>query len=1160
MTRKALFTFLALATCAFAQSERGAITGLVTDTTGAVVGGASVEIVNRATNAVVRVTSTTAGEYNAANLSPGDYKVQVAASGFKRFAQENVTLTAAGTVRVDAQLQVGQVTETIEVSAAVAQVQTENAKISTAVQNKMVDELPLVVGGAMRNPYSLITITPESKGSGNHISLGGGQAAAWDATLDGVSATTNRSADAGEINYNAPSMEAITEFTIDTNGFKAEYGNAGGGVITFVSKSGTNQLHGVAYDFLRNDDLDARGFFAPTRSIYKQNDFGVAGGGPVIIPKVYNGRNKTFFYLSYEGFRNRLGANGVISSVPTPEMYTGDFSKWVDQTGKLLTIYDPATTIANPNGSGFVRTPYANNQIPKSQFSAVTNQILPYAQILKPNIPGLVPGTSAYVRNNFITTSGTTVSPTDKGSVKIDQEIGSKQRLGFFYNRTSNRQEVGPQGPPVALPLYNGADTYFDASSYRLSHDYTISPRLLNHIVFGDNKFVKNSYSPNVGQNWKSKVCIVNVVDCNVNFPNISFSEFLSWGSTAYNGTEQPLWSIKDDLSYIRGKHTLKFGYGFESEKSHGFGQQNISGHAGFSFLETSVPGATSATSGSSFASFLLGDADSGNTETVRFVAQTFHYHGFYAQDDWHVSRKLTVNLGLRYEFTQPPAEDHNQYTDFTPTKPNPAVNNYPGALRFAGFQTGEEGTRSLVPGWYGAWGPRLGLAYALDSKTTIRAGAARSFSKVSVVSGSDHYEGFIGQYAFASNNQGVTPAFNWDTGLPPYPLPPQINPAFQNNQNVDFWNYKDAVRAPESFNWTLSIQRQVSANTVIEVDYNAVVGTHLQAGLLNMNQVPTSVYNQLVATYGGAQALNLLRSDITSAAAVAANIPIPYPNFTNPSVQQARTVAQALRPFPQYLTIQTADQGGDKSGHSNYQALVLKAERRLSGGLTFQWNYTFSKLMTDSDTYYANAGLAEDQYNRSLEKSIGGYDQTHVLKLSTVYELPFGHGRRFAAHGIADQVFGGWRFGAVQTYASGTPIGLTQNNPLPIFNGQDRPTITTYSGWRAAAKGSSFDPNVDNFYNKSVFPAQLTYVFGNSTRYNPLLRTFPGFNEDMSFGKAFHLTESKHVDFRLEAFNLLNRTVFGSPDSNLNSKTFGIVSSQANSPRQMQMALKLYW
>jgi hypothetical protein len=712
----------------------------------------------------------------------------------------------------------------------------------------------------------------------------------------------------------------------------------------------------------------------------------------------------------------------------------------------------------------------------------------------------------------------------------------------------------------VPLPLYNGAVTYFDASAYRLSHDYTISPRMLNHFAIGGNKFVKNSYSPNVGKNWKSKVCIVNVIDCNVNFPTIVFSEFLSWGSAAYNGTEQPQWSIKDDLSYIRGKHTMKFGYAFESQKSHGFGQQNISGRAAFSFLETSVPGATSATSGSSFASFLLGAADSGNTETIRFVAQTFDYHGFYAQDDWRISRKLTMNIGLRYEFTTPPVEDNDHYSDFTPTKPNPAVNNFPGALRFAGSGAGQTGTRSLVPGWYGAWGPRLSVAYSLDNKTTIRAGAGRSFSKVSVVSGSDHYMGFIGQYAFSSPNQGITPAFNLDTGLPPYPLPPQINPAFQNNQNVDFWNYKDATRAPESFSWTLSVQRQISANTVIEADYNAVVGTHLQAGLLNMNQVPTAAYNQLVAQYGPAQALSLLRSDISSPAAQAANIPIPYPNFTNPAVQQFRTVAQALRPFPQYLTIQTADQGGDKSGHSNYQALVLKAERRFSGGLTFQWNYTFSKLLTDSDTYYANTGLAQDQYNRGLEKSIGQYDQTHVLKMSTLYELPFGRGKRFLAHGIADLVLGGWRLAAVQTYASGTPLALTRNNPLPIFNGQDRPLVTTYSGWRAATKGSSFDPGADNFYNKAAFPVQLNYVFGNATRYNPLLRTFAGLNEDVSLGKAFRLSESKHLDFRAEAFNLLNRVVFGNPDSNLDSKTFGVVNSQANSPRQMQMALKLYW
>ncbi|MGH9663987.1 MAG: TonB-dependent receptor domain-containing protein, partial [Bryobacteraceae bacterium] len=658
---------------------------------------------------------------------------------------------------------------------------------------------------------------------------------------------------------------------------------------------------------------------------------------------------------------------------------------------------------------------------------------------ITPNIPGLVPGTSGYVRNNYVTTNGTTLTPTDKGSVKIDQQFGSNQRVGFFYNRTSYRNDVGADGPPgLPEPLWNGQVSQFDASAYRLSHDWTLSATLLNHFYVGGNKFIKNSYSPNVGQDWSSKICIKNVVDCNVNFPNVSFSEFTSWGSTAYNGTEQPQWSIGDDLSYIHGSHTLKFGYSFESQRANGFGQQNISGHAGFSFLETGVPAATGFTSGSSFASFLLGNADSGNTETVRFVGQTFDYHGFYAQDDWHITRHLTMNLGLRYEFTQPPVESDNQYTDFTPDKPNPAVNNYPGALRFAGFGPGRENTRSLVPAWYGAWGPRIGFAYTPNDKTTFRAGFARSFSKVSVVSGSNHYEGFIGQYAFTSPDQGITPAFNWDTGLPPYPLPPQIDPAFQNNQNVDFWNYQDATRAPENLNWTLSVQRQLSTNTLLEVAYNAVVGVHLQAGLLNMNQVPTPVYEQLLAQYGPTAANSLLVSNINSAQARTANIPAPYANFTDPTVQQNQTVAQALRPFPQYLNIQTADQGGDKSGHSNYQALVVKAQRRLSSGLTFQWSYVFSKLLTDSDTYYANAGLAEDQYNRGLEKSIGHYDQTHVVKLSTVYELPFGSGKRWLTHGIANQVLGGWHLSANQIYASGYPIAVTRNNPLPIFNGQD--------------------------------------------------------------------------------------------------------------------------
>jgi hypothetical protein len=271
--------------------------------------------------------------------------------------------------------------------------------------------------------------------------------------------------------------------------------------------------------------------------------------------------------------------------------------------------------------------------------------------------------------------------------------------------------------------------------------------------------------------------------------------------------------------------------------------------------------------------------------------------------------------------------------------------------------------------------------------------------------------------------------------------------------------------------------------------------------------------------------------------------------------------VAQSLRPYPQYLNVVTGGQGGDKSGHSTYHAMVLKAERRYSSGLTFQWNYTLSKILTDSDSYDASS-TSQDHYNRRVEKSIGRFDQTHALKLSTIYELPFGKGRRWLSQGgLVNQLLGGWRISGVQSYFSGFPIALARNNPWPIFNGGTRPTINSYDNWRAPLRGSEFDPAVDRFLNPAVFPASAQPIaFGNSTRYNPRVRAFPNFNENISLGKSFALGESRHLDFRWEAFNLFNRVIFGTGATNLNANNFGVVTNQANSARQMQVALKLYW
>lgn len=519
----------------------------------------------------------------------------------------------------------------------------------------------------------------------------------------------------------------------------------------------------------------------------------------------------------------------------------------------------------------------------------------------------------------------------------------------------------------------------------------------------------------------------------------------------------------------------------------------------------------------------------------------------------------MTLNIGVRYDFTLPPTNKKDEYSDFNPTRPNPGADGYPGALWFAGFGPGRENRRSLVPGWYGGIGPRLGLAYAPNSKTTFRAAFGRSFSRVTAVQGSGHFAGFIGQYVFENASQGVQPTFRLDEGLPAYKLPPMIDPAFANGNDVDWWQGQDASRAPENLFWTFTVQHQVGANTILEAGYNATVGTHLQSGLLRYNQVPTDVFNSLVARLGPAQALSLLTADINSAAAKNAGIAAPYPSFTT---QRLRTVSQALRPFPQYQNISTGPQNGDKSGHSSYHALVVKADRRLGGGLTFQWNYALSKLLTDSDTYFANSATAAmDHYNRRLEKSIGQYDQTHTFKFSTLYDLPFGKGQKWLTQGPLSWALGGWRIAAIQVYSSGFPVALARNNPLPIFNGITRPMIDTYGDWRAPIKGDKFDPAVDRFLKAAnQFPAQPSYLFGNETRYNPKLRSFWNRTENISLAKSFRMGEKARVDFRAESFNILNRTIFGTGSTNLNAGNFGIVNSQSNDPRQMQLGLKVYW
>ncbi len=1162
--RRPVAVFLAvtvlLSAPAWTQTDRGIITGTVSDASGAVVPGAQVTVTNVRTNASFATESTATGNYTVPSLPPGTYRVRVESPGFKAFEISNVVVIAGGTARADAILEVGQITESISVTSTLAQIQTETAKVSTQVSTKLVDELPLVVGGAMRGAFDLALITPEANqpdiDSDKAFNIGGGQAASYGATLDGVSILTGRFNSVQWANVNTPSVDAITEFTVETNGFKAEYGRASGGLITFASKSGTNEFHGTAYEFLRNDALDARRFFENEKGVYKQHDFGFSAGGPVLIPKVYNGKNRTFWFAAGEWFRNRVGASSGRFSVPTPEMYQGDFTNWVDANGKMLPIYDPSTQRPNPSGSGFIRDPFPGNRIPQARFSPlVTNYLKIIGDSVFPN-NGAAPGTSDYVRNNYINDVGTALDPWTKFSVKADHNFSENTKVSFLYNYGLHERTPGPEGFPGLPGLVNQNRIDNQKSDvYRGTFTKVFSPTVVFYAYGGVNFWKERHDAITLDGDWEAKgVCLKGAWDCNRNLLKVDFSDYSNWVAAAYDGSENFVFSYGNDLTWIKGKHTLKFGYLWERIHYNGFGQQTIGGLVRGDRRSTSVPNNNNLNTGggNGFASFLIGHSYSGGTENDRFVGQQWRSHAWYVQDDWKVAPRLTLNLGVRYEFTLPPQEQKDRWSDFTPTKPNPRAGGIPGALRFAGFGEGRENSRTLVDGWYGGIGPRVGLAYQLDNKTVLRASTGISYGVVKTVTGSTHFEGAILIFRPSSLDNGVTPAFLIDEGLPPYTPPPSVDPSFSNGNNTAYWD-NEAVRLPTNYQWTFSIQRQLSNTVVFEAAYNATVGAHLVAGLKNMNQVPFSVLEK----YGR----NVLTSNVDSAVAKAAGITRPYPNIDCDFSTTCRpvSVAQALRPFPQYLTIQTRQGHGDKSGHSSYHAMVLKIEKAYSSGLTLQGSYVLSKLLTDADSYDGD-NTALDHYNRGLEKSIGQYDQTHNLKFNYIYELPFGKGRRWLNSSPVHWVLGGWRVASVHFYSSGFPLNLNNSVAFPIFNGRNAAHVTSYDGWIAQHDNPDWKGSDRFFVDPSFFGPQPNDRPGNSTRFNPKAR-FPWQNEvNFSLAKTFPIKESIRLDFRWEMFNAFNRPRFSTGSRNVQDPNFGRVTGTLNEPRRMQLGLKLYW
>jgi hypothetical protein len=551
----------------------------------------------------------------------------------------------------------------------------------------------------------------------------------------------------------------------------------------------------------------------------------------------------------------------------------------------------------------------------------------------------------------------------------------------------------------------------------------------------------------------------------------------------------------------------------------------------------------------------------------VRFIGQQFYYVAGYAQDDWRVSSKLVLNLGLRYDLNLPPTGLNNRWSDFSPTTPNPAAGGIPGAVLFSGSCSGCVGSRRLADMWTKGIGPHVGFAYSKDSKTVIRGSYARSFGSLVSVSGSTHNMGYTLTQTFSNSTSGVLPTYMLDQGMPAWTAPPFINPSVSNGASVAWFQGNETTKLPALDSFNFSIQRQVGDTIVLEGGYNGVLASHLQAQLLQYNQLNPG---WLTAFGSVSQSITVLNSLVGSATANAAGVFAPFPGF-NALWGSRATVAQALRPFPQYSYIDTYAGQGDHSGHSTYHALRVQLQKRLSHGLTVQTSYVFSKLLTDADTAWGE-GYAADFFNRHLEKSIGAYDVTHDFKFAGEYEVPFGRGQRYLSKGPASWIVGNWRIASINIYDSGAPVGISTSYTLPVYpsnGGRVAPYVTSFSGWQPNWSGG-FDPGQDKFfvpYGSGPFPTQGTGTIynniGNSTRLNPKVRLFPNLNENLSLTRAFPIRENRRIEFRAEAFNVFNRVRFGTGSTQLQSQSFGVLTgsgSQINSPRQLQLALKLYF
>ncbi len=1125
------------AASALAQEFRGTLQGTVTDPSKATIVGAEVVLKNIGT-AVERTASTDSeGHYVFQFLPPGNYSLSTRAPGFKTIVRESIVLSLAENVRLDVELPVGETSETVEVRGEIATVQAESSSLGQVLQQSTIENLPLkghsslfmftLATGVVNNRYGEDT-RPNDTVTNILYSANGSPPASGDVSVDGVSSTVNVNRGTALSPW-VPSVDAVAEFKLQTGTLPAEYGRSGGSIMNIVIKSGTNNLHGSVYEFFRNSALDANLFFPRGRgqklAAFGANTFGASVGGPVMLPKLVNGKNRTFFFFNYEGAREGNGLSNT-SSVPTARMRAGDFSE------VPFPIYNPFSV--RPVNGVPTRDPFPNNIIPAELQDPVARRIMSFFP--EPNATG--PDAATPWVQNFVF-SGKWPRNYNAIVAKVDHNFSQNHQMFARVNYGTALLVFPHQFEGVATPGRNVVNRpHFGVA---LNDTYTLTPRNILDLRFGYTRGMERNRPWSDGFDLSSlgfPSSYQNLVQSRA-FPTISVTGFQGLAGSPY--VEQPgdTWSLQGSISMQRGKHLFKTGGEGRLIRGNFFTNNSPSGSFSFGVNQSGGPRADQPSNGTGFsmASLLLGYG-SGLIDFNSAVSIQNLYSAFYFQDDFRVTPKLTLNLGLRWEYDSPRTERYDRTTrGFAYNAPNPLQ--VPGLnLRGGLLYAGGEQPRGLYDADQNNFAPRVGFAYSVSRGTVVRGGYALSY--IPVV-GSVEPTGFSNQTPLVSSTDGgITPR---DLLRDPFPngLLPPIGSSqgllTLVGQGLTFVEPTD--RVPRLHNWHLDFQRELPGSILLDAAYVGSRGIGIfgmPPGFATTN--PLEI-NQLDPSY------------LSMGSALTQTVPNPFRGIITVGALSGTTVQrqQLLRPYPQFLNIRRQNAA---NGNSVYHSGQLRIEKRMASGVNALVSYTWSKNLTDVHP-------PQNFYDRHLDRAVAEFDVPHRLTIAAGWQLPFGAGRRFfnkASRGL-DLAIGGWQMSTFCTFQSGFAMSFS-NARQGLFAagaGSQRPNVI---GDPMEGISGNHNDRLGRYFNTAAFAQPADFTFGSAAARLDSVRN-PGMNNiNLTLSKDFAVTESVKVQFRASSYNLMNHPVFSGPNTTFGDASFGRVFNQANLSRQTEFALKI--